>query len=1540
MPNIIPPEEEERSSQSGIEAGQAVNEINNTPSAEETKPPTRAPMRYNFPGAYKLPENMRLFTAGEVRRGEAESQGFRIVDYDWGDAMARQYMRPNQAYFAEDPKRLAKFYNFLQSAPPEWRAPDWMEPGKIIEAYNYMSQRTGESWENWEPLDINDPGSIYLTTLQGPPSNFSLPSETNKINELIQKIYGTQQETSPYIVNGSEGGWSNLEDWQQFMLGLINPQPMTDRPEWTRVTAAAGLGVGGALGGVALGGIIAGGIGAATGTALSPGVGTAIGALLGLIIGGATGYQAYTGQEIPVLNELLTILDIGAATTEKLIGTLWQLIDLDDDESVKEILSNLPAAWKASTVAYESDPVGTWLTNAVSLSANKINPDWSSGMTAKYSDGEVWYIEKGITEPMLARGGVLGGSLLDEVRARIAAQDEDIELIYADIVDRTGFSGSLGDFIQQSIIDPLQVAPYVINNIGGNLATHFGDARLADAFAKTRGHLDTDILPVGFQQLYSVVTGREGTGGIFNTLGVYRSSIQGGITVGDTAPVAAADLTPFEKWIGKLTPEGEFSELQPSAASADTPKWKNWLTYLTELTPEAKAATFIDLAHTNISTIIQMASGDPEGMIKLLRQVANVDPVSVGQIGEALINSPAGATISVAVKDFITSGFPEQALSVWEATSNPRTMLNNMAKALGEENPGRLLELIDSEPDAVLIRILNAAEAKNDPISLNIAKEINDGNMTADSLKQMMAPYLGEDPAPWTAEQFATQLTVKMADHLDDFLVKRYDIKPDSWVFRMSSALKSFQSLAVLGFNPLYAVNNWVNNVSTRAAQGVFGFMTPKQIDSFWSRMGVKPANLDAGIGMAGEMAGGVGQMSRTAIKAAMDPGDWISKVQQVGKRVSKLGIFSQIAGKIEVAESRQAATIGAMQMWSKLWREGSGFQKLPANVEAKLRTISPSLPDMLYSLVRSGMNMDDITTALYGQSTYRGIEGVVDEAARRAFPDAPDIARQVLDSSGAKEELADLLNRAKTPNDVDMAYDYINTRINDVIDQTMKNDLLTRAEDVRNQVEAEGWAVVIPLWGELWDAFSQRQLNDLVENGKTAQLARNLQLDGHLLEANNIWQSRNVESKQQWLRINAFMLQTAKGIIDAIDTNNQAGKQYINLMSQWIDDWGKFFVFRDRAWINYLNGGYPDYQSVLLDISDSYNHHVETERITFLKMFETLGNVYEHTSNRPAQEVIEWGNRVMEVRDKTTDAIKNFRDGLRKNAYSESLDPITAWTKFNNETLRPLIIERRNVTVNGAYELANGKMQGPQAESTYTGTDPVKAAVAADINTKKIQQDAYNSLVERVLAADSAMTRQTLEGQIQSAFKLDEEHTAGVMALLDAYANTWADKNDSTPSKWYAEHVAAALKDGNTDVINSLMQGERGAVNFLDDGRAIIRAFHGANVSTIVHELGYIFRRDLDGIDLDAVAKWGGLEDGAEFTKLQQEFQDGTISKANRKRYVDAEEKFANGWERYLAEGKSPTAKLAAVFKKFTSWLIEIYRSLTGRGARGNDWQ
>jgi predicted GNAT family acetyltransferase len=109
-----------------------------------------------------------------------------------------------------------------------------------------------------------------------------------------------------------------------------------------------------------------------------------------------------------------------------------------------------------------------------------------------------------------------------------------------------------------------------------------------------------------------------------------------------------------------------------------------------------------------------------------------------------------------------------------------------------------------------------------------------------------------------------------------------------------------------------------------------------------------------------------------------------------------------------------------------------------------------------------------------------------------------------------------------------------------------------------------------------------------------------------------------------------------------------------------------------------------------------------------------------------------------------------------------------------------------------------------------------------------------------------------------------------------------------------------------------ALFQKEQGVAKgamVAADGRFIIYALTDPNVSTPLHELVHVFEHYLTDAEKLAVKNWAG-------TKQWD---------------VQTSEKFARGFEKYLAEGKAPNSALEKVFANFKEWLTEIYNGIVG---------
>ena len=166
-----------------------------------------------------------------------------------------------------------------------------------------------------------------------------------------------------------------------------------------------------------------------------------------------------------------------------------------------------------------------------------------------------------------------------------------------------------------------------------------------------------------------------------------------------------------------------------------------------------------------------------------------------------------------------------------------------------------------------------------------------------------------------------------------------------------------------------------------------------------------------------------------------------------------------------------------------------------------------------------------------------------------------------------------------------------------------------------------------------------------------------------------------------------------------------------------------------------------------------------------------------------------------------------------------------------------------------------------------------------------------------------------------------NKDEAKAIIAIIEARAFSAGLTPEEFVTKRGLTFVDAELPvNPQGKLLEKMMGGQlRGAFNvrdYVEEGRAIITAFRGnANVSTLAHELGHLFRQDLKRYGQDrllAMAEhWAGVKNG----------------RWNR----EQEEKFARGFEAYLLEGKAPTTAMGKVFERFRVWISRLYGALVG---------
>ena len=142
------------------------------------------------------------------------------------------------------------------------------------------------------------------------------------------------------------------------------------------------------------------------------------------------------------------------------------------------------------------------------------------------------------------------------------------------------------------------------------------------------------------------------------------------------------------------------------------------------------------------------------------------------------------------------------------------------------------------------------------------------------------------------------------------------------------------------------------------------------------------------------------------------------------------------------------------------------------------------------------------------------------------------------------------------------------------------------------------------------------------------------------------------------------------------------------------------------------------------------------------------------------------------------------------------------------------------------------------------------------------------------------------------------------------------------------------------------------------EDGKRIITLFESADESTFMHEMGHMFLMDLDELakfdeasakDLETINAWAEWHEGAadEYAEMKfaDEFRDHENAILAAKKTGDTvaekaamerwrQERFARGFEMYLAEGKAPSAAMRGVFRRFKAFLRKIYNLAKNVGA------
>lgn len=142
---------------------------------------------------------------------------------------------------------------------------------------------------------------------------------------------------------------------------------------------------------------------------------------------------------------------------------------------------------------------------------------------------------------------------------------------------------------------------------------------------------------------------------------------------------------------------------------------------------------------------------------------------------------------------------------------------------------------------------------------------------------------------------------------------------------------------------------------------------------------------------------------------------------------------------------------------------------------------------------------------------------------------------------------------------------------------------------------------------------------------------------------------------------------------------------------------------------------------------------------------------------------------------------------------------------------------------------------------------------------------------------------------------------------------------------------MAAAIGNVYGQPDDGSMSDRRGYIQFGANRKFNIALLERANLSTFLHETGHFWLEVMGDLATDPNSSQQMRDDYATTLKFL-----GVDSR--EKIGMEQHELFARANEAYLREGKAPSPEMRAMFQKFKSWLMMIYKSLSDLNVTLND--
>lgn len=964
------------------------------------------------------------------------------------------------------------------------------------------------------------------------------------------------------------------------------------------------------------------------------------------------------------------ITDSGAAPLAGPLLTAGAVIKSIDPERISSFISDpsvRSAVWKASKVFYETHGLSESTLHKVleySIKDPVQRADTARAINAFLplvkDQNQVWVL--GEAAPQIVKPGYT----LDDAVNKILKDGYSTEQLMQEYQQIYGLSGVASDFMLQAAYDPMNVLPGMVSEGKAKIMEARNESllKLGELTPEQAARVEINKIKADvYRDAHSVNPLTENIQWS-ETARKLRASIQ---EAANTNPEILKTLTPWERRVAGLTPDGKIAELLPTSG---LPKW---IDYVMRLTPDAKARLFQDRGASVLQSLFDFSKGEelsPKQTVDILKATANADMETLSNAGAEFMSSPEAYTVIGEARDFIPE--IEKRAAAYENTADQRARVLATLEALG----GDKSILKDGLKEADWNKL------KQNPGALE--EGIKNGTVTLDSLKKDVEIFRfkkdGTTKADLSVQEFNARVAAAFDDHVVNWGKDYFGIRKVGQFEEGIRALKGLQSLMLLDLSPTSIMNDLLNERVMLATQGTLGLTDNATITQFMDEMGVVNRENQSAGGMGDSVKSGDNISNLTRGEGALTKAaDTINKFRKNLLRSKVTGVFNE-AHQLQIRYSEMK------KFMTRNWMEGKAFDRMPPSLEAKLSEYGYD-PQVVYQNLRSTFKPEQIEV-LKERATTMDVNTFLDQSAATLGKD-PAEARVTLEQLGVMDQLKTGLEKAQTMEQRAQVFDNVQKAVVDSIDIRLANQLRGILENARNKIKAEGPAGVVQIFQEIpLDYFERKIENDTIWDDAFTKAA---EVDDYTVK-NAIKSKAARDNQTAWKRTQARQATLYIAAIEGLDLSHEFGRDFMTNLADEQKVLQKFFEDKNTkaqalatrrfksvdeanaAWDNFtnqFNERFASDQRKVLDIQKKRNAIFSKE----------MGRMY----GQPAEAMaVQWMDAVMNNSDTMHKMIVDFRQSLQGLSAEERAQK---WKDFKPE-YQASWRERMKVDMHGAGNL------------------------------------------------------------------------------------------------------------------------------------------------------------------------------------------------------------------------------------------------------------